>query len=88
MLSAAARRVLGAAASKAPLLQAAGATRSMSLSGMKGFDEHESAVENLYFNKARGAAAIQPRGTGGSPPAAPAARAAALGAGRGGRAAR
>ncbi|KIZ00632.1 hypothetical protein MNEG_7329 [Monoraphidium neglectum] len=23
----------------------------MALSGVKGFDEHESAVENLYFNK-------------------------------------
>eukprot|EP00775_Hariotina_reticulata_P011255 gene11255-11404_t len=27
------------------------ATRSMSLQGVKGFNEHEQAVENMYFSK-------------------------------------
>ncbi|WIA14170.1 hypothetical protein OEZ85_002712 [Tetradesmus obliquus] len=27
------------------------ATRSMAMSGVKGFNEHEQAVENMYFSK-------------------------------------
>jgi hypothetical protein len=48
MLSAARRSLVASAAQQ---LKLAGFTRSMALSGVKGFDEHESAVENLYFNK-------------------------------------
>lgn len=51
MLSTAARRAFGAVVSKSPFAQAAGAARGMSLSGMKGFNEHEQAVENMYFSK-------------------------------------
>lgn len=48
---AAARRSLSAISSKAPYVQAA-ATRSMgNMEGVKGFNEHEQAVENMYFNK-------------------------------------
>lgn len=53
MLSTAARRAFGAVCSKSSFVQAAGATRGMSLSGVKGFNEHEQAVENMYFNKVR-----------------------------------
>ncbi|GBF90802.1 hypothetical protein Rsub_03103 [Raphidocelis subcapitata] len=50
MLSAA-RRSLGAFAHKAYALQTAAATRGMAVDGVKGFSEHEQAVENMYFNK-------------------------------------
>jgi hypothetical protein len=55
MLSAAARRSFGALlAGKHHSLQAtAAATRGMALEGTKGFNEHEQAVENMYFNKVR-----------------------------------
>ncbi|KAI8472517.1 MAG: hypothetical protein J3K34DRAFT_519703 [Monoraphidium minutum] len=50
MLSAA-RRSLSVITSKAQLFQGAASTRSMSLSGVKGFNEHEQAIENMYFTK-------------------------------------
>ena len=32
--------------------------RAMSMKGVKGFAEHESAVENLHFSKARAGACV------------------------------
>ncbi|KAF8063797.1 hypothetical protein HT031_003654 [Scenedesmus sp. PABB004] len=47
MLSAA--RAAARAAACGPSV--ASATRSMSMAGVKGFNEHEQAVENMYFSK-------------------------------------
>jgi len=48
MLSSAARSV---ARSSGSLLPALGGVRCMAMSGVKGFSEHEQAVENMYFSK-------------------------------------
>jgi hypothetical protein len=54
MLQAAARRSLSLLTGKASCVQAACMqARNYSLDGVKGFSDHETAVENMYFNKVR-----------------------------------
>jgi hypothetical protein len=48
-----ARSVASAVSSQLPALQAAVRSMSSGVKGVKGFSEHEQAVENMYFNKAR-----------------------------------
>lgn len=48
MLSTVAR---SAARSSSSLLPALGGVRCMAMGGVKGFNEHEQAVENMYFSK-------------------------------------
>lgn len=45
-----ARRALGSLI-RMPSLQAAAGSRGYALDGMRSFNEHEAAVEKLYFNK-------------------------------------
>lgn len=40
-----------AARSRSSVLQSMSGVRSMAMSGVKGFGEHEQAVENMYFSK-------------------------------------